>query len=105
MSLEEYRARESDLAHAGQFVTICRGLLRDRTGENWSAIAHQAQATAHALTARAFAEKAAAVGLDAWGEPEGRTLAAAYLSEVAGANLVDALKPYAMPIPRNRRVF
>src|SRR5690606_4363500 len=58
----------------------------------------------HYETARAFVEKAS-LNSDAWGEPEGRTLSAAYLGEVAAANLVDALKPYALTIPRDTRVF
>src|SRR5690606_13114538 len=104
-NLEQYRAREFDLNRAHQFTAICRGILRNQSPEmSWSALAAQTQATPHFETARAFVEKAA-LNTDAWAEPEGRILSSAYLTEVAGSNLVDALKPYALPIPRETHVF
>jgi len=75
------------------------------TGESaepaWETIAHQFEQKACFQSARAFSYKAAAVGVEAWQDEDGRIVTDAYIREVAFANLIDSLLPHAVRIPDN----
>ena len=97
------------LSGAGQFVSLARSICATSAGAsgeaNWQAIAAQSEGRPDRQLIADHA-KAAMIGSALWETAPGNAMTAAYLSEVAPANLVDAVAQYATPIPTNgARVF
>lgn len=96
---KDARSQTGSLAASGQFQRLTKALAINAGDPGY--LDHYIDSVSHEGGTgylRAIG-KSAAVSTDAWQTPDGRAMSDAYLAEAAPANLADAVKAFAVPIP------
>ena len=108
MNYEKFRDARSQtgsLAASGQFQRLAKSMAIDAADPGYLEHYLERVSTEGGTGHMCAVGKSAAVISDAWQTPDGRAMGDAYLAEAAPANLADAVKTHAVPIPKfGRRV-
>lgn len=102
MNYEKFRDARSQtgsLAAAGQFQRLAKAMAVDAGDPGYLDYYLDRVSTEGGTGHMCAVGKSAAVSTDAWQTPDGRAMSDAYLAEAAPANLADAVKTHAVPIP------
>jgi len=96
---KDARSQTGSLAAAGQFQRLAKALAVNAGDPGYLDYYLDRVSTEGGTGHMCAVGKSAAVSTDAWQTPDGRAMSDAYLSEAAPANLADAVKAFAVPIP------
>lgn len=100
LDIRHGHGKASNLGRAGAFVQVCTEIFKHGADAPWHRLADYHEGNPGREAFAQFA-KAAVSGASTFGWPSGigRDISAAYLAQVAPANLADAIKPHAKLIP------